>query len=137
MPENQTKPTKESVTAFINKIADPARRADAKLLMGLLQKVTKEKPVMWGPAIVGFGSYHYVYDTGREGDMPLVGFSPRKAGTAIYVNGGFPESDSLRAKLKQRPKGCLNVKNLATIDLNILETLVAKSVVSTRKKHDA
>jgi hypothetical protein len=137
MAENQTKPTKESVTAFIDKIADPARRADAQTLLGLLRKVTKEKPMMWGPAIIGFGSYHYVYDTGREGDMPLVGFSPRKGGTAIYVNGGFPESDALRAKLKQRPRGCLNVKSLATVDLKTLETLVAKSVVSTRKKHDA
>src|SRR5260221_5896556 len=104
MAENQTRPTKESVTAFIEKIADPARRGDAKKLSGLLQKLTKEKPVMWGPAIVGFGSYHYVYETGREGDMPLVSFSPRKAGTAIYVQGGFPESDELRARLKHRPK---------------------------------
>ena len=101
----------------------------------MMQKITKEKPTMWGPAIVGFGSYHYVYDTGREGDMPLVSFSPRKAGMAVYVNGGFPESDALRAKLKQRPKGCLNIKSLAGIDQTALETLVTKSVAATRKKH--
>src|ERR1041384_5333679 len=87
MAENQTKATKQSVTEFIAKIPDATRRADANTLAAMMQKVTKQKPVMWGPAIVGFGSYHYVYDTGREGDMPLVSFSPRKAGLVLYVNG--------------------------------------------------
>ena len=136
MAENQTKPTKESVTAFIKKITDPARRADAETLLAMLQKATKVKPVMWGPAIVGFGSYHYKYETGREGDMPLVGFSPRKAGTAIYVQGGFPESDELRAQLKQRPKGCLNIKKLTDVDQKVLEKLVTKSVAATKKLHN-
>jgi hypothetical protein len=135
MAENQTKPTKQKATDFINAIPDPVRRADAKTLATMMQKITKEKPTMWGPAIVGFGSYHYVYDTGREGDMPLVSFSPRKAGMAVYVNGGFPESDALRAKLKQRPRGCLNIKSLAAIEQKDLETLVTKSVAATRKKH--
>ena len=137
MADNQTKPTKVSVSSFINAITDDNRRDDAKTLVKLMQKVTGEKPTMWGPAIIGFGSYHYVYDTGREGDMPLVSFSPRKAGTAVYVNGGFPESDALRAKLKQRPKGCLNIKSLAAVDQKTLETLVTKSVAATRKKHDS
>lgn len=136
MAENQTNPTKESVAKFIDAIPDATRKADAKTLLAMMQKVTKEKPVMWGPAIIGFGSYHYVYDTGREGDMPLVSFSPRKAGTAIYVNGGFPESDALREKLKQRPRGCLNIKSLAAVDQKSLKTLVTKSVAFTRKKHD-
>src|SRR3954466_12054332 len=136
MADNQTKPTKQKATEFINAIPDPVRRADAKPLAAMMQKITKEKPTMWGPAIVGFGSYHYVYDTGREGDMPLVSFSPRKAGTAVYVNGGFPDSDTLRAKLKQRPKGCLNIKSLAGVDQKVLETLVTKSVSATRKKYD-
>lgn len=135
MAENQTKPTKQKATEFINAIPDPVRRADAKTLAAMMRKITKEKPIMWGPAIVGFGSYHYVYDTGREGDMPIVSFSPRKAATAIYVNGGFPESDGLRAKLKQRPKGCLNIKTLAAVDQKVLETLLTKSVVTTRKKY--
>jgi hypothetical protein len=136
MAENQTRPTKESVTAFIKKIPDAARRADAETLLTMLQKATKEKPMMWGPAIIGFGSYHYIYDTGREGDMPLVGFSPRKSGTAIYVNGGFPESDELRTQLKQRPRGCLNIKKLEAIDQKVLEKLVIKSVAATKKKYD-
>jgi uncharacterized protein DUF1801 len=137
MSENQTKPTKQKAADFINAIPDPTRRADAKTLATMMQKITKEKPTMWGPSIVGFGSYHYVYDTGREGDMPLVSFSPRKAGMAVYVSGGFPESDALRAKLKQRPKGCLNVKSLASIDHTVLETLVTKSVSATRKKYQS
>ena len=136
MAENQTKPTKENVTAFIKKIPDAGRRADAETLLTMLQKATKEKPVMWGPAIIGFGSYHYSYDTGREGDMPLVGFSPRKAGTAVYLQSDFPESDGLRAKLKQRPRGCLNIKKLAAVDQKLLETLVTKSVAATKKKYD-
>jgi len=137
MAENQTKATKQNVSDFIAKIPDATRRADAKTLVALMQKVTKQKPVMWGPAIVGFGSYHYVYDTGREGDMPLVSFSPRKAGMALYVSGGFPQSDELRAQLKQRPKGCLNIKSLAAVDQKVLEKLVTKSVAATKKKHDA
>ena len=79
MAENKTLATKASVGAFVDKIADPAKRADAKALVKLMQKATGEKPAMWGPSIVGFGSYHYVYESGREGDMPLVGFSPRNA----------------------------------------------------------
>ena len=137
MAENQTKPTKQKASEFIAKITDATRRADAKTLAAMMEKITKEKPVMWGPAIVGFGSYHYVYDTGREGDMPLVSFSPRKSGMAVYVNGGFPESDELRAQLKQRPKGCLNIKKLEAIDHKVLEKLVTKSVAATKKKYDA
>jgi hypothetical protein len=135
MAENQTKPTKEKVEEFIAKIPDTTRRADAKTLVAMMQKVTKEKPMMWGPAIVGFGSYHYVYDTGREGDMPLISFSPRKTATAVYVQGGFPESEALRAQLKQLPKGCLNIKKLADIDHKVLEKLIAKSVAAQKKRN--
>ncbi len=84
MPENKTKPTKVSVAAFVNAITDPARRADAKALVKLLQRATGEKPQMWGSSIVGFGSYHYKYESGREGDTPIVGFSPRKAASVLY-----------------------------------------------------
>src|SRR5882762_5293382 len=76
MAENKTKPTKLSVTAFIHALTDPARRADAKALLKLMQSAAGEKPKMWGPSIIGFGSYHYKYDSGREGEMPLAGFSP-------------------------------------------------------------
>src|ERR1700676_3420932 len=78
MADNKTKPTKLSVPAFIDVLTEETKRADAKALVKLMQSATGEKPKMWGPSIIGFGSYHYVYETGREGDMPLIGFSPRK-----------------------------------------------------------
>ncbi len=84
MADNKTKPTKLSVAAFIDAITDEGRRADAKALVKLMQKAAGEKPKMWGPSIIGFGSHHYVYDSGREGDMPLIAFSPRKAATVLY-----------------------------------------------------
>jgi len=84
MAENKTKPTKISVAEFIDAITDKDRRADAKALVKLMQKAAGEKPKMWGPSIVGFGSHHYVYDSGREGDMPLIAFSPRKSATVLY-----------------------------------------------------
>ena len=93
MADNKTKPTKLSVAAFIDAITDEGRRADAKALVKLMQKAAGEKPKMWGPSIIGFGSHHYVYDSGREGDMPVVAFSPRKATTVLY---GFPGSMVLR-----------------------------------------
>ncbi len=84
MAESKTKPTKLSVAAFIDAIADETRRADAKVIVKLMQKAAGEKPRMWGPSIVGFGSFHYTYDSGREGDTPLIGFSPRKAAIVFY-----------------------------------------------------
>ena len=88
MAENKTQTTKASVTDFVEAIPDETRRADAKALLKLMRAATGEKPKMWGPSIIGFGSYHYKYDSGREGDMPMVGFSPRKAATVFYGLGG-------------------------------------------------
>ena len=137
MAENKTLATKASVTAFVDKIADPAKRADAKALVKLMQKATGEKPAMWGPSIVGFGSYHYVYESGREGDMPLVGFSPRKAATVLYVRAGTPGMEALLAKLGKHTagKGCVYVKKLADVDEAVLEKLVAKCAADMRKKY--
>jgi hypothetical protein len=84
MADNKTKPTELSVATFIDAIEDPIKRADAKALVKLMQDAAGEKPKMWGPSIIGFGSYHYKYDSGREGDMPLIGFSPRKTATVLY-----------------------------------------------------
>jgi len=105
MAENKTKPTNASVTAFIGAIPDETRRADARALIALMRKATGEKPKMWGPSIVGFGSHHYVYDSGREGDMPLVGFSPRKAATVLYITRGFGGSEALLARLGKHTTG--------------------------------
>ena len=135
MAENKTKATGSSVPAFIAAIADPIRRADAKALVRLMQKATGEKPKMWGPAIVGFGSCHYKYDSGRQGDMPLISFSPRKAATALYNMGGFTGSEALRAKLGSADKGCLYIKKLAEVDPKALETLITKSAKAMRAKY--
>ena len=128
MADNKTKPTKISVAAFIDAITDKDRRADAKALVKLMQKVSGEKPTMWGPSIIGFGSHHYVYDSGREGDMPLIGFSPRKAATVLY---GLSSSEALLPKLGKhtRGKGCVYIKKLADVDQKVLEAMVVKAVV--------
>src|SRR6202162_746943 len=128
MTENKTKPTKVSVVAFIGALTDPARRADAKALVKLMQNAAGETPKMWGPSIIGFGSYHYLYDSGREGDMPLVGFSPRKAATVLYNLTGSSGSKALLAKLGKHTtgKGCLYIKKLADVDQQVLQALVAK-----------
>ncbi|MGD0865015.1 MAG: DUF1801 domain-containing protein [Rhizomicrobium sp.] len=137
MAENKTRATKASVAAFVDGIAEPAKRADAKALVELMQKATGEKPAMWGPSIIGFGSYHYVYDSGHEGDMPLVGFSPRKAATVLYVRAGTPGTEALLAKLGKHTagKGCVYIKKLADVDETILEKLVAKCVADMRKEY--
>jgi hypothetical protein len=137
MAENKTKPTTVSVTAFIDAIADETRRADAKTLVKLMQRATGEKPKMWGPSIIGFGSYHYTHDSGREGDMPVACFSPRKAATVLYQMTGFSESAALLAKLGKHTVsgGCLHIKKLADVDPKILEELVVKSVAAVRARY--
>jgi len=136
MAENKTKETKQSVPAFIAALGDETRQADAKELMKLMENVTGEKPKMWGPSIIGFGSYHYKYETGREGDMPLACFSPRKAATVVYGM-GFSDSEALRAKLgKHTLSGsCLHIKKLADVDQKVLEKMVVKSVAARRAEH--
>jgi len=135
--DNKTKPTKVSVAAFIDAIPDETKRADAKALVKLMQSATGEKPKMWGPSIIGFGSYHYVYESGREGDTPLAGFSPRKAATVLYGMMGFSDSEALRAKLGKHTAGggCLYIKKLNDVDLTVLETLVVKAVAAKRSEH--
>ena len=132
MAENKTRPTKVSVAEFIDALTEPGRRADAKVLVKLMQKASGEKPTMWGPSIIGFGSCHYTYDSGREGDMPLVAFSPRKAATVLYGLGG---SEALLPKLGKhtRGKGCVYIKKLADVDQKVLEAMVAKAVAGRAK----
>jgi hypothetical protein len=139
MADNKTKPTKLSVAAFIGALTDETRRADAKALVKLVQSATGEKPAMWGPSIIGFGSYHYTYESGREGDMPLAGFSPRKAATVLYGLMASGESQALRAALGKHTsgKGCLYIKKLADVDQKVLFALVAKSVAAKRAQHAA
>src|ERR1700690_797457 len=138
MPENKTKPSKLSVAAFIGALPDPIKRADAKALVKLMQSAASEKPKMWGPSIIGFGSYHYRYESGREGDMPLIGFSPRKAATVLYSLIGSSDSKALLAKLGKHTtgKGCLYIKKLADVDQEVLEAMVVKSLAAKRARHE-
>jgi hypothetical protein len=137
MADNKTKPTELSVAAFIDALKDETKRADAKALVKLMQSATGERPKMWGPSIIGFGSYHYRYESGREGDMPLAGFSPRKAATVLYVMTGFSDSERLLAKLGKHTigKACLYIKKLTDVDQDVLEALVVKSVADMRARY--
>jgi hypothetical protein len=135
MPESKTKITAVSVAKFIDALPDPTRRADAKALVKMMQTATGEKPKMWGPSIIGFGTYHYAYESGRTGAMPLACFSPRKAATVLYSLIGSSESEALLAKLGKYTagKGCLYIKKLADVDTKVLAALVFKSIATRRR----
>lgn len=128
MVENKTKATKASTADFIAAIPDDAKRADAKALVKMMQAATGEKPKLWGPSIVGFGTHHYVYESGREGDMPVVAFSPRKPAIVLYI--GVADTEPLLTKLGKytKGKGCLYIKKLADVDAKVLEKMIAKAV---------
>ena len=130
MAELKTKPTDESVRDFINKIPDEERRADCFAVAKIMEEVTGEKPKMWGPSIVGFGSYHFKYDSGREGDWLVTGFSPRKKDLTLYLMMGFEKHAELMKKLGKHSTGksCLYIKRLADVDVPTLKTLIKVSV---------
>jgi hypothetical protein len=137
MAENKTRATKASVSAYLAAIDDDTRRADCKALATLLTKATGEKPVMWGPSIVGFGSCHYRYESGREGDMCLTGFSSRKDSITVYLTPDFVEKTELTKKLGKHKagKGCLYFKNLQDVDVKVLEKLVTSSVAELKRRY--
>lgn len=130
--EIKTKPTDVTVNAFLSGVGHPVRRADGEVVRAMMERVTGQPAVMWGPSIVGFGSYHYRYATGHEGDMCRVGFSPRAANLALYV-GSFPEYEDLLAKLgkHKRAKACLYVNKLADVDMAVLEEIARRSYEAT------
>jgi Domain of unknown function (DU1801) len=132
--ENKTKATTSSPTAFIAALTDPMRRSDAKVLVQLMQRASGEKPVMWGPSIIGFGSCHYKYESGREGDMPLIAFSPRKSAAVLYGLLGTSDAGILLAELGKHStgKGCLYIKKMADIDTTVLETLMKSAAAHHR-----
>ena len=132
MAEIKTKPTDVSVDAFLDGVVHPVRRADGKAVRAMMERVTGEPAVMWGPSIVGFGRYHYRYASGHEGDMCRVGFSPRSANLVLYV-GGFPEYEELLAKLGKHKtsKVCLYINKLADVDQGVLEEIVRRSYAAT------
>ncbi|MGI8918421.1 MAG: DUF1801 domain-containing protein [Pyrinomonadaceae bacterium] len=130
MAEPKTKKTKASVAAFLNKITDEQRRKDCQTVLDLMTQATGEEPKMWGDSIVGFGSYHYRGASGREGDWPIIGFSPRKTDLTLYIMAGFQEFESLMAKLGKfkTGKSCLYLKKLDDVEIPVLKKLIAQSV---------
>jgi hypothetical protein len=138
MAEPKTKVNDASVDDFIAGI-EPARRADCKAIVTLMQKATKSPPKMWGTAIVGFGIYSYTYESGRKGDWPLVAFSPRKQNLTLYIMSGFAEYDALMSTLGKHKTGkaCLYINSLADVDLKVLEKLVKASVKYMKEKYPA
>jgi hypothetical protein len=135
----KTHQTKASVEGFVAAVENDTRRKDAEALLKLFARITGWKPKMWGPTIVGYGTYHYTYDTGREGDMCVVGFSPRKASLSVYWGGCDEdrEKDPLFKKLgkyKMGDGGCLYINKLADVDMTVLEKIIDRGVKHMKKK---
>ena len=136
MTKLKTKPTKKSVNQFLNKVENPSKREDSFKILELMKEVTKEDPVMWGESIVGFGSYHYKNASGREGDWPLVGFSPRKQNLALYIMSGFENYQEILENLGKfkTGKSCLYINKLKDVEIQILRELILESVEHMRKE---
>lgn len=139
MAARKTQETDASVEAFLDGIAHDRRRRDSVVVHEIMRRVTGCEPRMWGPSIVGFGRYHYKYDSGREGDLFLTGFSPRKQALTVYIMPGFREYEDLMAGLGKHKTGrsCLYINKLDDVDLATLETLIRLSVTFMRQKYGA
>ena len=137
MSDLKTKPNSQSVATFIDAVENESKRQDAHHLLHIMQEVTGEEPMMWGDSIVGFGTYHYVYESGREGDWMLAGFSPRKQNLTVYLMGGFDNQQELLKKLGKVKSSvsCLYVKKLSDIDLDVLKEMIKLSVETVKKRY--
>ena len=137
MSKLKTKPTEVSARSHIAAIANDEQRNDAQTLVALMRRVTRQEPIMWGPSIVGFGSYHYKYASGHEGDSDLAGFAVRGSELIVYIAAGFEGRDVLLAKLGKHKTGkvCIYIRRLANVDLTVLETLVARSIAATKRRY--
>jgi len=126
----KTVPTAASVEEYLNSVTDEAKQKDSFALLELMKEVTGEEPVMWGESIVGFGTYHYTYASGRSGEWPITGFAPRKQSLTLYIMSGFDAYEELLAKLGKHSTGksCLYIKRLSDVDRDVLRELVAESV---------
>lgn len=126
MAQNKTRATDLSVQAFLEATENPKRREDAFALDALFRRITGYQPKMWGPSMVGYGSYHYIYESGREGDFLATGFAPRKANLSIYIMPGYQDYSSILARLGKHKTGksCLYLNNLSNVDLSVLEELI-------------
>ncbi len=137
MPEIKTRPTEVTADAFIDAVENPVRRADAKVVLAMMERLTGETARMWGPSIIGFGSYHYRYDSGHEGTMCRIGFSPRKAELVLYVlTGAAGEAAQLARLGKHRTgKSCLYVKTLADVDVGVLEDIMRDTLAHMNERY--
>jgi hypothetical protein len=133
MAEMKTRPHEGDVEAFLDAVADERRREDCRAVMAMMREVTGEAPRLWGPGMIGFGSYHYRYESGREGDWFLTGVAPRKGALTVYIMAGFDRYDELMARLGPHTTGrsCLYIKRLDAIDLDVLRELIDRSVRHT------
>lgn len=122
----KTVPTSSDMLEFLARIEDDQQRRDSEALIEIMSKISGEPPVLWGPAIIGFGSYHYTYESGREGDMPLIAFSPRKGKLTLYILNDATKYVDLLARLGKHKtsKACLYINKLADIDMSVLEELL-------------
>ena len=136
MAENKTKPTNSGVAAFLNKIKDKQVRGDCCAILEMMQKVSNYEPVMWGSAIIGFGTYHYLSESGREGDWMLIGFSPRKQNISIYLMGGMKKVEDELSKLGKHKTGggCLYIKSLSDVNVTVLKKVFVKAFKEAQRK---
>ena len=139
MAENKTQAHGGDVTAFIEAVADEKQRADAHAITAMMTRLSGEPPKMWGPSIIGFGQYHYKYDSGREGDSLRIGFSPRKGQTVLYMMDGYDDREEHLARLGKHKigKSCLYIKRLSDVDMAVLEEMAAGSLDYMAKQYPA
>ena len=137
MSAPKTKPTKVSAERHIAALANEEQRNDARSLVALMRRVTRQEPRMWGPSIVGFGSYHYKYASGHEGDSALAGFAARGRELVVYIAAGFEGRDVLLARLGEHRIGkvCVYIRRLANVDLKVLETLIGRSIAEMKRRY--
>ena len=138
LTNNKTQPRKVSAVQYIAQLEHVGRREDATILLNMMEAITGEKATMWGSSIVGFGRYHYVYESGREGDAFLTGFAPRQANMVVYVMPGFSEFADLLESLGKHKTGasCLYLGRLTNIDEKVLHKIISASVKHMRKKYN-
>ncbi|OLF80856.1 hypothetical protein AWH62_14145 [Maricaulis sp. W15] len=137
MAENKTQPSATSASEFIASIENPTRRADAETMLAVMQRITGWQPRMWGPSIIGFGEYHYQYESGREGDFMRTGFSPRKANLVLYIMPGYADYSDKLARLGKHKigKSCLYINKLADVDMAVLEEIIEAGLDDMARKY--
>jgi len=137
MAELKTQTTDNSVVEYLSTVENERKKADSFAILELMSEASGQEPKMWGESIIGFGTYHYKYASGREGDWLLTGFAPRKQNLTLYIMSGFDAYDDLLAKLGKHRigKSCLYVKRLRDVDTDVLRTLISESVAHMKKSH--